>query len=613
MPRKKPFSGKQKKQQLHDKRIKKGSSDHPPQVQTWQPSSSDKPTEPHSSHSLPEAKEHTKGVYDPSRFHLNFLKESREELERRKKDAQSLPVIFVDERELEADIKDVYRPGSVLDVPKRPTWKYTMSKQQVERKEEAYFKSYLMNIYEEFGEQNLSYFEHNLETWRQAWRVWEMSDVIVMVTDVRHPILHFSPALYEYVTKELNKPLILVLNKIDLVPANVIAAWTSYFKELFPELHVVWFTSFPQDVRSVDLANKKSKRTRKKRVYNTQIGPKELLQICKNIVGDKVDLSSWATKIESDLQQLGFHGNEDSTNHHAAAGDSNRVLPQKVSSNEKVDKTTQDEILTIGFVGHPNVGKSSLMNGLIGRKVVSTSVTPGHTKYFQTYFLTKTVKLCDSPGLVFPSLIHKQLQILSGIYPIAQVQEPYTPVGYLASRIPLVDILQLKRVENPRYRDQWTPWEISEAWAEKRNYRTAKAARPDVYRAANSILRMAVDGRLCLYMRPPGFTHNKDYWEQHENTVGLLALQSTGHFHGNGRPLPLRVEDLYSSESICDSNSEVWSSNEEDDTLEEDSNILMAVSKQDSESDNSDSDHDVTISPMTNQFSLLASGDFDSD
>ena len=47
------------------------------------------------------------------------------------------------------------------------------------------------------------------------------------------------------------------------------------------------------------------------------------------------------------------------------------------------------------------------------------------------------------------------------------------------------------------------------AWANKRNYRTAKAARPDVYRAANSILRMAVDGRLCLYMRPPGYTDNK--------------------------------------------------------------------------------------------------------
>lgn len=44
------------------------------------------------------------------------------------------------------------------------------------------------------------------------------------------------------------------------------------------------------------------------------------------------------------------------------------------------------------------------------------------------------------------------------------------------------------------------------AWAEKRGFLTAKAARPDVYRAANHILRLALEGRLCLCTRPPGFT-----------------------------------------------------------------------------------------------------------
>lgn len=42
---------------------------------------------------------------------------------------------------------------------------------------------------------------------------------------------------------------------------------------------------------------------------------------------------------------------------------------------------------------------------------MSVSRTPGHTKYFQTYYLTKTVKLCDCPGLVFPSYVAKQLQV----------------------------------------------------------------------------------------------------------------------------------------------------------------------------------------------------------
>lgn len=45
-------------------------------------------------------------------------------------------------------------------------------------------------------------------------------------------------------------------------------------------------------------------------------------------------------------------------------------------------------------------------------QVVSTSRTPGHTKHFQTIYLTPTVQLCDCPGLVFPSLVNKQIQVV---------------------------------------------------------------------------------------------------------------------------------------------------------------------------------------------------------
>lgn len=44
-------------------------------------------------------------------------------------------------------------------------------------------------------------------------------------------------------------------------------------------------------------------------------------------------------------------------------------------------------------------------------KVVSVSRTPGHTKHFQTIFLTPSVRLCDCPGLVFPSKLPKPLQV----------------------------------------------------------------------------------------------------------------------------------------------------------------------------------------------------------
>lgn len=35
----------------------------------------------------------------------------------------------------------------------------------------------------------LSYCELNLETWRQLWRVLELSDIVLIIVDIRFPVL----------------------------------------------------------------------------------------------------------------------------------------------------------------------------------------------------------------------------------------------------------------------------------------------------------------------------------------------------------------------------------------------------------------------------------------
>lgn len=55
----------------------------------------------------------------------------------------------------------------------------------------------------------------------------------------------FPPSLFEYVTRELNKHMILVLNKIDLAPAPVVLAWKKYFEEKYKDISLVLFTSYP--------------------------------------------------------------------------------------------------------------------------------------------------------------------------------------------------------------------------------------------------------------------------------------------------------------------------------------------------------------------------------
>lgn len=51
--------------------------------------------------------------------------------------------------------------------------------------------------------------------------------------------------------------------------------------------------------------------------------------------------------------------------------------------------------------------------------------------------------------------------------------------------------------------------DICDGWAKKKGFYTAKAARLDSYRAANSILRMALDGKICLCLRPPFYSEKK--------------------------------------------------------------------------------------------------------
>ncbi|XP_064649290.1 guanine nucleotide-binding protein-like 1 [Lineus longissimus] len=549
MPRKKPFSSKQKKKQLQEKREKQAKRKEGcygkaryREDQTSSPESSEDEDETDVKKINQQPTKSQDRKYDPNRYRLHFAHETRKEIEKRKELARH-PVELLPESDLEIDLDEIYQPGTILDMPKRPPWNHSLTKGVLESREEKYFRDYLDSIMDKYPPEELSYFEINLETWRQLWRVLEISDIILLITDIRHPALHFSPALYDYVTNDLKKHIILVLNKIDLAPPPLVVAWRHYFQTKFPKVHIVCFTSFPRNIEGSDTTHEDPgnvlRKKRKIRRYNA-VGPLQLLKACETICLDKVDMSSWKEKIETD-------------HHESEVGEADIEIEVYTDTAEYREHVAyRDGVVTIGCVGYPNVGKSSLMNGLVGKKVVSTSRTPGHTKHFQTIFLTKTVKLCDSPGLVFPSLVQKPLQIIAGIYPIAQVREPYSAVSFLTQRLSLPKLLVLKHPDEEapsRFEEQkWSAFDVCEAWAEKRSFVTARARRNDTYRAANNILRLAVEGRLCLCMRPPGYTNNKSDWENHAETLLIAEWQQ----NSNRRSSDIQDEQTDESESDDD-------------------------------------------------------------
>lgn len=61
----------------------------------------------------------------------------------------------------------------------------------------------------------------------------------------------------------------------------------------------------------------------------------------------------------------------------------------------------------------------------------------------------------------------------------------------------------------------------------KKGFLTPNAGRPDVYRAANFILRLANDGfKVLLYYRPPGYEEEKRDEKGHEVKVKTAMVQA---------------------------------------------------------------------------------------
>jgi GTP-binding protein len=52
----------------------------------------------------------------------------------------------------------------------------------------------------------------------------------------------------------------------------------------------------------------------------------------------------------------------------------------------------------IAFIGRSNVGKSSLLNALVGRRIAKTSGTPGKTRAFNVFRIDTSYYFLDLPG-----------------------------------------------------------------------------------------------------------------------------------------------------------------------------------------------------------------------
>ena len=154
--------------------------------------------------------------------------------------------------------------------------------------------------------------------------------------------------------------------------------------------------------------------------------------------------------------------------------------------------------ISVGFVGYPNVGKSSLINALKSKKVCKTAPTPGETKVWQYVTLFKRVYLIDCPGTV-PASRHADPSsiVLKGVTRVSALLDPISHVEALLLRAKPEHVRRTYGVRD------WTDAEDLLAQLARRAGRLLKAGEPDIATAARGVIVDWQTGRLPYFVAPP--------------------------------------------------------------------------------------------------------------
>lgn len=234
---------------------------------------------------------------------------------------------------------------------------------------------------------------------KEFHKILEMADIIVEVLDARDPKTSRCREAEKILsTSAHEKKLILVLNKIDLVPLPVVMAWK---KELEKEYPVILFKANTQR-QAINYGENKL-------YQNSLVKNPELI----------------ADMLKS-TKSLGTH-----------------KLFELIKNYSREGK--EKKAVTVGVIGYPNVGKSSIINSLKRKRAAAVSSKAGFTKSLQEVEIDSKVKIIDSPGVIL-SNDNEALLVLRNQLNASEVKDPITPIGAILERVNKNHIMNIFKI-----------------------------------------------------------------------------------------------------------------------------------------------------------------------
>ena len=157
--------------------------------------------------------------------------------------------------------------------------------------------------------------------------------------------------------------------------------------------------------------------------------------------------------------------------------------------------------ISIGFIGYPNTGKSSIINTLRKKRVCTVAPIPGETKVWQYITLMKRIYLIDCPGVVPPSQSDSEEDILlRGVVRVENVEHPAQYIEAVLRRTQTKHIERTYALKEVDYGGDSI--EFLSILARKSG-RLLKGGEPDVDGVAKMVLNDFLRGKIPWFTPPP--------------------------------------------------------------------------------------------------------------
>ncbi|XP_054658443.1 nucleolar GTP-binding protein 2 isoform X2 [Grus americana] len=153
--------------------------------------------------------------------------------------------------------------------------------------------------------------------------------------------------------------------------------------------------------------------------------------------------------------------------------------------------------ISVGFIGYPNVGKSSVINTLRSKKVCNVAPIAGETKVWQYITLMRRIFLIDCPGVVYPSGDTETDIVLKGVVQVEKIKSPEDHISAVLERAKPEYIRKTYKIDS---------WEDTEDFLEKLASRTGKLLKggePDLQTVSKMVLNDWQRGRIPFFVKPP--------------------------------------------------------------------------------------------------------------